>query len=87
MIPGRFLFASRHSWSRGVTASSGVVRSRFSTDAGSRVPSKPISYYSFGIVRVATVSAPFVYIGAWLAASFASYLEDFDLFVPDDDDD
>ena len=86
MILRRFLLVGRCSWARGVSASSGVARSRLSTAVG-RIPSKPINYHSFGIIKVISVSAPFIYIGAYLAASFASYLEDFDLFVPDDDDD
>ena len=52
-----------------------------------RIPSKPINYHSFGIIKIISVSAPFIYVGAYLAASFAAYLEDLDLFVPDDDDD
>jgi len=51
------------------------------------IPSKPIRYHAFGIAKVLAVSAPFLWIGQSLAAKFASYLEEFDFFVPDDDDD
>ena len=54
---------------------------------GAVVPSKPIYYHTFGMAKVLIVSAPFIYLGAHTAKFFASYLEDLDLFVPDDDDD
>lgn len=69
---------------RSLLMSRGTGLRRISSGA---LPSKPITYHSFGIVKVVTVSAPFIYIGAFAAKSFAAYLEDFDLFVPDDDDD
>ena len=53
----------------------------------SRVSQKPINYHSFGILKVLTISTPFVCVGAYIAKTFALYLEDLDLFVPDDDDD
>lgn len=48
------------------------------------VPSKP---YTFGLARVLLVSVPFIYCGAMIAKNFASFLEDYDIFVADDDDD
>ena len=53
----------------------------------SAVPVKPTYYHSLGIAKVLVVSTPFIYVGAFMAKSFAAYLEDLDLFVPDDDDD
>jgi hypothetical protein len=79
VLARRLLSASRGT-SRGLNG----VR-RVSTTS-SVVPSKPIYYHSLGILKVLTVSAPFIYVGAFIAKSFAAYLEDFDLFVPDDDD-
>ncbi len=51
------------------------------------IVTRPVVYHSFGIIKVVAIAAPFTYVGAFLAKSFAAYLEDFDLFVPDDDDD
>lgn len=71
--------------SKGLTVTK-VPALRFSTTVLG-VPSKPVYYHSFGIAKVLAISAPFIYIGASTAKAFALYLEDFDLFVPDDDDD
>lgn len=51
------------------------------------VPSKPARHVSAGVVIVSVFSIPFITVGAYAAKMFASGLEDFDLFVPDDDDD
>lgn len=74
---------------RSLLASRRAIRTpalKFSTDVG-EIASKPIHYHTFGIAKVLVISAPFIYVGAYGAKSFAAYLEDFDLFVPDDDDD
>lgn len=83
------VLASRGFWTfRKVPANSEVAGLRkLNTAAVERIQSKPIYYHSFGIIKIISVSAPFIYVGAYLAASFAAYLEDLDLFVPDDDDD
>ena len=65
----------------------GALIKRLNSTAVDGVPAKPVYYHSFGIPKVLIISAPFIYIGAFSAKSFAAYLEDFDLFVPDDDDD
>lgn len=44
-------------------------------------------YHQMGIAKIVLISTPFVCAGALAAKAFASYLEDIDLFVPDDDDD
>ena len=63
-----------------------VQRVTASSTSTGGVASKPF-HYPLGIVFVLALSVPFTYAGAFMAKSFASYLEDFDLFVPDDDDD
>ena len=88
MILRRLLFATRLSLTpRGLYAGSRIAHSKLSTAAIGKIPSKPIDHQSFGLIKVVSVSAPFIYIGSFIAASFAAYLEDLDLFVPDDDDD
>ena len=71
-------------------ASRGVSLSRArlvtTTSAGGMI-SEPVRYHSFGIAKVLVFSTPFICLGAFIAKKFASSLEDFDLFVPDDDDD
>lgn len=83
MIVRRALAVARQSLLASRSATVSRVHSKLSTV----VPSKPIYYHSFGIPKVLLISTPFIYAGAFLAKSFALYLEDFDLFVPDDDDD
>lgn len=56
------------------------------TSTGALLP-KPKLAYNLGILRVFLVSTPFIYAGAMAAKFMASSLEEFDLFVPDDDDD
>lgn len=40
-----------------------------------------------GITKLLLVSAPFIYIGGMISMHGASFLEDYDIFVPEDDDD
>lgn len=87
MAAWRIVAAARRSLFSTVRSADNSLRTRtFSTVVGG-VESRPIYYHSFGIAKVLIVSTPFISVGAFIAASFASYLEDFDLFVPDDDDD
>lgn len=62
------------------------VRTRVTTSSGA-MGSKPVKYYSFGLVRLTLAVGPFVYLGAMLGQTFAESLEKYDLFVPDEDDD
>merc|ERR1711976_373785 len=41
----------------------------------------------FGVVKVLAVVLPFLYTGATMSKSGAAFLEENDIFVPDDDDD
>ena len=55
------------------------------TDAGS-INGKP-DQTSFAVVKVLAVVCPFLYFGATISKSGAAFLEENDIFVPDDDDD
>ena len=41
----------------------------------------------FGLVRLALVVLPFLYVGTRISKNFAAMLEEHDIFVPEDDDD
>lgn len=41
----------------------------------------------FGLTKLFLVVTPFVYIGGMISMYGASFLEDHDIFVPEDDDD
>lgn len=41
----------------------------------------------FGLVRIALVVVPFLYVGTQISKNFAALLEEHDIFVPEDDDD
>ncbi|MBN3278216.1 EMRE protein, partial [Polyodon spathula] len=60
-------------------------RSAVTTATGRMLP-KPVKT-SFGLVRMAAVVLPFLYIGTLISKSFAALLEEHDIFVPEDDDD
>lgn len=42
---------------------------------------------SFGLLRIAMVVVPFLYVGTLISKNFAALLEEHDIFVPEDDDD
>ncbi len=80
----RFL---RGSNSAAVRSSPLALRNCMGTTSTGSVLPKPHMAYSFGTLRVVLWSIPFIYTGAMAAKYMASSLEEFDLFVPDDDDD
>ncbi len=41
----------------------------------------------FGLVRIAAVVIPFTYLGAMASKRGAEFLEDWNIFVPEDDED
>lgn len=41
----------------------------------------------FGLIRIAVVVVPFLYVGTQISKNFAAVLEEHDIFVPEDDDD
>ncbi|XP_078093764.1 essential MCU regulator, mitochondrial [Mustelus asterias] len=61
------------------------ARSVVMTRSGAILP-KPVKT-SFGLVKVFIVVIPFLYMGTQISKSFASLLEEHDIFVPVDDDD
>ena len=72
---------------RSLLASRRATLTRFQARTTSfAVASKPV-HNPMGIAKIMLISTPFVCVGAFAAKAFANYLEDFDLFVPDDDDD
>lgn len=42
---------------------------------------------TFGLIRIAVVVVPFLYVGTRISKNFAALLEEHDIFVPEDDDD
>ena len=48
---------------------------------------KPPRPHQFGLLKVAGVVTAFAFVGFKLGEYFASSLEKYDIFVPDDDDD
>ncbi|XP_036392109.1 single-pass membrane protein with aspartate-rich tail 1b [Megalops cyprinoides] len=69
------------------TGRTGLIQCRnaVSTSTGAILP-KPIKT-SFGLIRVAVVVVPFLYVGTLISKNFAALLEEHDIFVPEDDDD
>lgn len=59
------------------------LRKLGSTEA---IPAYPIRN-SFGITKLVVITAPFIYIGGMISMHGAAFLEDYDIFVPEDDDD
>ncbi|XP_020367768.1 single-pass membrane protein with aspartate-rich tail 1b [Rhincodon typus] len=55
------------------------------TKSGAILP-KPVKT-PFGLMKVFIVVIPFLYMGTQISKSFASLLEEHDIFVPVDDDD
>ncbi|KAI7810417.1 single-pass membrane protein with aspartate-rich tail 1b [Triplophysa rosa] len=62
-----------------------LSRTAVSSTAGS-IPPKPVKV-PFGLTRMTILVVPFLYVGTLISKSFATLLEEHDIFVPDDDDD
>ncbi|XP_029945241.1 essential MCU regulator, mitochondrial [Salarias fasciatus] len=60
-------------------------RTAVSSSTGAILP-KP-KKTPFGLVRIALVVVPFLYVGTLISKNFAALLEEHDIFVPEDDDD
>ncbi|XP_051898989.1 single-pass membrane protein with aspartate-rich tail 1b [Pristis pectinata] len=93
---GRSLFGLRNTLKVGVTRGFlhpqnkpgrqlDSARNMLVTKSGAILP-KP-EKTSFGLVKVFIVVIPFLYMGTLISKSFASLLEEHDIFVPADDDD
>ncbi|XP_029364218.1 essential MCU regulator, mitochondrial [Echeneis naucrates] len=75
------LSALRHGPGRAVTPR----RTAVCSPSGAVLP-KP-KKTPFGLVRIALVVMPFLYVGTQISKNFAALLEEHDIFVPEDDDD
>uniref|UniRef100_A0A1A8KHH5 Essential MCU regulator, mitochondrial n=2 Tax=Nothobranchius TaxID=28779 RepID=A0A1A8KHH5_NOTKU len=64
---------------------SGRNRTAVTTSTGAILP-RP-KQTRFGLVRIALVVLPFLYVGTQISKNFAALLEEHDIFVPEDDDD
>ena len=62
-------------------------RTAVTTESGSILPQPYRPYRNLGPIMLAIWAPPFVYGGAMVAKSFASWMEEMNIFVPDDDDD
>jgi len=71
---------------RAGTESSTALR-HFTNPTEFVVPTQPRRHVVAGGLTLLLFSTPFIFVGAYAAKMMASSLEDFDLFVPDDDDD
>jgi len=61
------------------------VRSVVYTETGGVLEKPP--QVRFGLIKVMAVSVPFIYIGGTLSMMGAAFLEENDIFVPQEDDD
>ena len=61
------------------------IRNRVTTNTGAFLP-KP-KKTPFGILRVMLTVLPGLYLGATISKEGAAFLEENDIFVPDEDDD
>uniref|UniRef100_A0A1X7V803 Essential MCU regulator, mitochondrial n=1 Tax=Amphimedon queenslandica TaxID=400682 RepID=A0A1X7V803_AMPQE len=63
-----------------------ALRRTTTTQSGALV-SKPIRHYNLVLFRLGFVAIPFVYLGYWAGGQFAEFLEEYEFYIPDDDDD
>lgn len=65
----------------------GMIQTRnmqLTTESGA-VPKKPQTM-SFGVIKVVLLSIPFIYVGAVMSREGAAWLEENEIFSPEDDD-
>lgn len=62
------------------------TRTATTTETGSILP-QPYRPHRLGPVMVAVWAPPFLYTGAMVAKYFAAWMEEMNIFVPEDDDD
>ena len=63
------------------------IRTVVTAENGSVLPRPYRPYKNYGFLMVALWAPPFIYCGATVARIFASWMEEMNIFVPDDDDD
>lgn len=61
------------------------IRTKVCSESGALLE-KPVRV-RFGLIKVALIVAPFITMGGIISREFAAWLEENELFVPDDDDD
>ncbi|XP_071330518.1 essential MCU regulator, mitochondrial [Trachinotus anak] len=76
---------ARGAASRGPGRAAPLRRTAVSSSSGAIRP-KP-KKTPFGLIRIALVVVPFLYVGTQISKNFAALLEEHDIFVPEDDDD
>lgn len=67
------------------TTTAQTVRSVVTTETGAFLPKPEVQ--RLGLAKVLACAIPGIYIGATVAREGAAFLEENDIFVPDDDDD
>jgi len=67
------------------TMTAQTARTVVTTETGAFLPKPEVQ--RLGIVKVFACAIPGIYIGATVAREGAAFLEENDIFVPDDDDD
>uniref|UniRef100_A0A3P8Q552 Essential MCU regulator, mitochondrial n=1 Tax=Astatotilapia calliptera TaxID=8154 RepID=A0A3P8Q552_ASTCA len=63
-----------------------ACRTAVCSSSGAMLP-KPRKQTPFGLIRIALIVVPFLYVGTQISKNFAALLEEHDIFVPEDDDD
>lgn len=71
---------------RSIGTSSNMMIKTVSKRNTSTVNSRPYTF-KWGVIPVTLVSVPMCYFGAMMAKRGAAFLEEWNIFVPDDDDD
>ncbi|XP_071797694.1 essential MCU regulator, mitochondrial-like isoform X2 [Asterias amurensis] len=61
------------------------VRCKTTTETGALL-AKPTTI-NLGLSKIVLVTVPFLYLGATISKEGAAFLEENDIFIPDDDDD
>lgn len=61
------------------------VRTSVTTTTGAMLNKPPVT--KFSMIKIMSTVVPFLYLGATVSKKGAAFLEENDIFVPDDDDD
>uniref|UniRef100_A0A0L8FW51 Essential MCU regulator, mitochondrial n=1 Tax=Octopus bimaculoides TaxID=37653 RepID=A0A0L8FW51_OCTBM len=61
------------------------VRTSVTTTTGAMLNKPPVT--KFSMIKIMSTVVPFLYLGASVSRKGAAFLEENDIFVPDDDDD
>lgn len=70
------------------TAEASSMGSRnVTTSASGIILDEPLRYHRFGLLKTILTMTAGLAVGAWVSKNFANFLEENELFVPEDDDD